>query len=238
MEAQSQHEYIGKELELFSGAKNWADYIKNQIRPYLHGTVIEVGAGIGSRTKQLSKFADHWIAIEPDYQMWLHLKKIVASNPSMNNVQVINGTLNDLPKDIFADVILYVDVLEHIESDNQELLIAAGKLNPKGFLVVLSPAYQWLYSEFDRSIGHWRRYSLKDLIGKTPSQMRVAKERMLDSIGMCASIANKLFLKKNMPTKQQISFWDSFLLRASRFIDPLISYSIGKSVLVIWQKVE
>lgn len=236
MGVHNQHEYIGRELELFSGAKNWANYIQNQIRPYLRGTVIEVGAGIGSRTQQLSEFADRWIAVEPDYQMWLHLTKIIESSASMKNVQAIHGTLEDLPKDISADTILYVDVLEHIENDGQELLIASKKLNPMGFLVVLSPAHQWLYSEFDRAIGHWRRYGQMELIDKTPTQMQVTRKKMLDSVGMLASIANKFFLKKNMPTKQQISFWDAVLVRASRALDPLIAYSMGKSVLIIWQK--
>lgn len=238
MEAQNNHEYIGKELELFSNAKNWAHYLQIQIKPYLHGTVIEVGAGIGSRTEQLCQYVDSWIAVEPDYEMWLRLTKIIESNQSMKNVQAFHGTLKDLPKNLYADAILYIDVLEHIENDQQELLDAKAKLNSMGFLVVLSPAHQWLYSEFDRSIGHWRRYGLKSLLDITPTKMKISTKKMLDSVGMFASLANKLLLKKNMPTRRQISFWDKFLVRTSKYLDPLMCYSLGKSVLVVWQKID
>lgn len=238
MEAQNNHEYIGKELELFSNAKNWAHYLQSQIKPYLHGTVIEVGAGIGSRTEQLCQYVDSWIAVEPDYEMWQRLTKTIESNQSMKNVQAFHGTLKDLPKNLYADAILYIDVLEHIKNDQQELLDAKAKLNSMGFLVVLSPAHQWLYSKFDQSIGHWRRYSLKRLLDITPIKMKISSKKMLDSVGMFASLANKLILKKNMPTRRQISFWDKFLVRASKYLDPLIAYSLGKSVLVVWQKID
>lgn len=238
MEAYNNLEYIGKELELFSNAKNWAHYLESQIKPYLHGTVIEVGAGIGSRTQQLCQYVDTWIAVEPDYEMWLHLTTIIKSSQSMKNVQAFHGTLKDLPKNLYADAILYVDVLEHIENDQQELLLAKAKLHSMGFLVVLSPAHQWLYSEFDRSIGHWRRYSLKSLLDIAPTKMKISSQKMLDSVGMFASLANKLLLKKNMPTRRQISFWDKYLVRASKYLDPLIDYSLGKSVLVVWQKID
>jgi 2-polyprenyl-3-methyl-5-hydroxy-6-metoxy-1,4-benzoquinol methylase len=44
-----------------------------------------------------------------------------------------------------------IDVLEHIEDDKSELARAVSHLRPGGRLVVLSPANQWLFSEFDRS---------------------------------------------------------------------------------------
>ena len=45
--------YVGRELELFASAINWKRYVKAEIREYLIGDVLEIGAGIGSTTLAL-----------------------------------------------------------------------------------------------------------------------------------------------------------------------------------------
>jgi hypothetical protein len=46
----SDFSYVGSELELFAAVGNWKTYWSRQIRPFITGDVIEVGAGIGSNT--------------------------------------------------------------------------------------------------------------------------------------------------------------------------------------------
>ena len=53
----------------------------------------------------------------------------------------------------------------------------------------------------------------------------------LDSIGLFASLGNRLLLQSAMPKPSQIAFWDRVLVRMSRLVDPLLGYSAGKSVL-------
>ncbi len=60
--------------------------------------------------------------------------------------------------------------------------------------------------------------------------------RYLDSIGILASLGNQLFLRRSIPTPGQISLWDGVMVRLSRLVDPLLLYSVGKSVLAVWQK--
>jgi hypothetical protein len=55
------------------------------------------------------------------------------------------------------DSIIYIDVLEHIDADRDELERAANALQPGGFLVVLAPSHQWLYTALDKALGHYRR---------------------------------------------------------------------------------
>ena len=38
--------YIGNELELFKNATNWKKYFCSKIAEFIHGDVLEVGAGI------------------------------------------------------------------------------------------------------------------------------------------------------------------------------------------------
>jgi len=53
--------------------------------------------------------------------------------------------------------------LEHIEDPREILLEFARVLNEDGLLVIAVPAHQFLFSEFDSSMGHFRRYSVASL---------------------------------------------------------------------------
>jgi len=49
-------------------------------------------------------------------------------------------------------------------------------------------------------------------------------------------LGNKLFLRSRIPSKAQIQFWDRSMVPLSRFADRALGYSIGKSILAVWQK--
>jgi hypothetical protein len=94
----------------------------------------------------------------------------------------------------------------------------------------------FLYSPFDRAIGHFRRYSKATLsaAGRAP----LVRERlfMLDSAGMLASLANRLLLRQTLPTQKQIAFWNDRLIPISTMIDPWLGYAWGKTIVGIWKK--
>jgi hypothetical protein len=151
--------------------------------------------------------------------------------------RVVVGTLEDasVSSEPF-DTILYVDVLEHIEDDRGELALAARLLKPGGHLVVLSPAHRWLYTAFDSVIGHHRRYTRADLRAITPTGLALVRLDYLDSVGLLASLGNRLLLRQALPTPGQIALWDRVLVRLSTRLDPLFGNRLGKSVLGVWRR--
>src|SRR5262249_4352281 len=132
--------------------------------------------------------------------------------------------------------ILYIDVLEHIQDDAGELQKAVRYLKGGGHIIVLAPAHQWLYTPFDQAIGHFRRYTKTSLAALTPEYTEIVRLVYLDAIGLFASLGNRLFLKRSMPTARHVASWDKLMVPLSRLIDPLLGYAVGKSVLAIWQK--
>jgi 2-polyprenyl-3-methyl-5-hydroxy-6-metoxy-1,4-benzoquinol methylase len=232
------YSYIGDELDVFILAVNWKKYWSNKIAPYMGKHILEVGAGIGGTTAVLyQKRYERWLALEPDFNMFKHLKETQAEGGFAPEIEFVEGTVLDLVEDSFFDTIVYIDVLEHIEADKEELEEAAKHLSPKGHLIVLSPAFQFLYTEFDEAIGHFRRYRRRDMQALTPSTLKAKKAFYLDAMGLLASTANLLFLHTSKPNAQQIRFWDRVMVRLSRYlIDPLVAYSFGRSVIFVWQK--
>jgi len=231
------YSYVGNELELFRHVVNWKSYFRDAIKPFVFGHVLEVGAGIGGTTRLLcTDAADSWTAIEPDSSLSEEFSLAVKERDFGIPVNLINATISDLDRTRTFDCILYIDVLEHIEDDAAELREAAARLAPGGSLIVMSPAHQFLYSSFDRAIGHYRRYCRKSLSSVAPDELRLELMRYLDSVGMLASLANRLLLKQSMPTAGQLRIWDNLMVPPSRILDPLCAYRLGKSILAVWRK--
>ena len=232
-----QHKYPGRELPLFETATNWKKYFTSLIRKYIKNKVLEVGAGLGTSTLILNdNAASEWILLEPDEEHAIEIEKKISSHQLPSNCRLIRGTLNQLPGGLKFETILYIDVLEHIHEDRNELKIAAEFLNDGGYLVVLSPAFQFLYNRFDAAIGHYRRYTINQLKQITPSYMKLVKIHYLDSAGFFSSLANRLFLNQSYPTPKQISFWDKWMIPVSRITDPILLHSFGKTILAIWKR--
>jgi SAM-dependent methyltransferase len=234
----SEFKYVGSELDLFASVWNWKSYWSGQIRPFLTGDVLEVGAGIGSNTELLDPGGSgRWVCLEPDPQLVAVLTQKLEEKKAGRRCEAVCGTLQSLAGQQF-DTIIYIDVLEHIENDREELIAAASLLRPGGRVIVLSPAHQSLFTPFDAAIGHFRRYNRSMLKAISPVGLRLERMRYLDSVGLFASSGNRLFLQQSMPTKAQLGLWDGWMVPISRVIDPFFFYSIGKSIVAIWRKPE
>ncbi|MFO0936821.1 MAG: class I SAM-dependent methyltransferase [Gemmataceae bacterium] len=230
-------DYVGSELELFAHARNWKRYFASKVRAHLGADVLEVGAGIGETTRYLNPGdRNRWLCLEPDPQLILQLRQTIADGSIPGYCEARQGTLDDFESDELFDSILYIDVLEHIENDRAELENAARHLKPGGKVIALSPAHQWLFTPFDQSIGHFRRYNKAMVRAITPASLRCVQLRYLDSVGMLASMGNRFLLHSGMPNVKQIKLWDRAMVPFSKVLDPLLGYTVGKSVFAVWEK--
>src|SRR5262245_4889230 len=118
VDAMSEQAYKGGELQLFARAGRWKEYWISQLRPYVQGAVLEVGAGIGANTMRLRGGSERrWVCLEPDAQLVAALRAQLAGTPLEWTTEVVTGTLESLEAEARFDSILYIDVLEHIEDD-------------------------------------------------------------------------------------------------------------------------
>lgn len=227
-------EYMGNELSLFKDARNWKSYFSSKIGKYIAGDVLEVGAGIGVNTEFLvlsGSSIKTVTLVEPDPEQ----ANQIPGNLSAwgGEARVVAGTIANLMEEF--DSILYIDVIEHIEDATAELQRAKEMLKPGGFLIVLVPAFAFLYSPFDAQIGHFRRYNRKLLRSELPQGLIRKEEFYLDSMGFFASLANRFLLKQSAPTKANIQFWDKGLIPLSKVTDVLTFNQFGKSLVGVYQ---
>jgi SAM-dependent methyltransferase len=231
------YRYIGEELDVFALAHNWKAYLRSVVGEYLTGDVLEVGAGIGGTTRVFCDGRQRsWTCLEPDRHLVARLEANIVGARLAIAPRLMAGTVGDVPPASSYDAIVYIDVLEHIEDDRGELARASALARPGGVIVVLSPAHQQLYAAFDAAIGHFRRYNRSMFRALTPSSATLETLRYLDSAGMLLSAANRLFLRSGHPTAAQIRVWDRFFVPTSRRVDPLLRWSVGKSLLGVWRR--
>jgi hypothetical protein len=198
---------------------------------------LEVGAGKGTTTKFLCDGSpDIWTCLEPDEDLANEIKRKIENEELPFCCEVINGVVSDLYIKEKYDTILYIDVLEHIKHDKQEISNLKKFLKLNGNLIILAPAHNWLYSPFDQTIGHYRRYNKKSLKAIISSKLKLKRIAYLDSLGLLVSFGNKFFLRQANPHKEQIAFWDNIIIPLSVVFDKIFHYTLGKSVLGIWKR--
>jgi SAM-dependent methyltransferase len=227
--------YLGSELELFKNAINWKSYFSKKLSKSIYGDVLEVGAGIGINSSFLTHKKENitsYTLVEPDEKLALQIE----DNISQLKVEkiIINGTIKAVSDKKF-DSIIYIDVLEHIEESKAEITLAKKCLKQNGLLIILVPAYNLLFSDFDRKIGHYRRYNKKILLKDINYEFSIVNVFYLDSVGFFASLANKLILKKELPSHSNIHLWDKYMIPLSKISDVLFFNSFGKSLIGIFK---
>ena len=229
--------YVGAELELFAEVHNWKSYWSRRLRPFIAGDVLEAGAGIGANTPYLdANRLGRWVCLEPDAKLISQLTGNLAPPGGSRRYEAIAGTIGSLDASRLFDTIVYIDVLEHIENDREELEVATALLRVGGRIIVLAPAHPWLFTAFDAAIGHFRRYNRAMLRGISPSGMRLEQLFYLDSAGLALSTANRLLLRQSMPTRSQLRIWDRWVIPVSRVLDRCLFNAVGKSIVAVWRR--
>jgi 2-polyprenyl-3-methyl-5-hydroxy-6-metoxy-1,4-benzoquinol methylase len=123
--------YVGTELDLFSEATRWKRYWSRRLRPFISGSVLEVGAGIGANVPYLwNQSVAAWVCLEPDGYLSGEIERRIDAGILPRGCTGCHGTIADMPASERFDTIAYLDVLEHVEEHRGELVTAAGHLAP------------------------------------------------------------------------------------------------------------
>ena len=226
----SKIKYDGHELEYFDSAYNFRNYQLELIKNYLSDNFAEVGPGRGEFVNYYQRYLSSIKLIEPDKNLFNILKKKYKKK----NIKLENNTI-DKVKNKFQTII-YFDVLEHIKYDLKEVRKAKKKLKKNGLLIFSVPAFQYFYSDFDRSVGHFKRYNKNDFLTfSKKNNLQIKKLVYYDSIGFFFLLLNKIFSLKHSNLKSKVFLWN-LLIPLSKILDIVLLNFIGKSLLCIFKK--
>lgn len=214
-----------------ASATHYRRWIVDEFDPYLGKRIAEVGAGIGSITRiLLERPVDHLVAFEPSSNMFPHLARAVDGHASARAVNELFGG-EQAGQDY--DSVVYINVLEHVEHEREELLAAYHALRPGGHLLVFVPALAWLYSNFDREVGHFRRYSRDGLERVvTHAGFDLVRSRYFDVAGVLPWYIHFTLLGRGMG-KGSVSLYDRWVVPTMRTLEGWVSPPLGKNILLV-----
>lgn len=163
----------------------------------------DIGSGDMFFTKRLLNYTINQI-----YAVDINYNDLDDNDSNIDNIIKLNN-VNDI-KDNSVNCIVLMDVLEHIENENEFLENVLDKLMEGGTILITVPAHQFLFSEHDKFLDHYRRYNKKRLLD-TVSKHKVEIEEMFYfySILFIARMLQILFyrLKIIKPNNKGVGAW-------------------------------
>jgi SAM-dependent methyltransferase len=233
--------YVGKDLEAMSFAVNYHKWILDEFRPFLGKRVVEVGAGTGSFSELLlQESVDSLSLVEPS-DMFESLQANVSQIKNKAQVDFYKSIFSEVATEISdkqkPDSIIYVNVLEHIEHDVAELEHIYRTLGKGGRCFIFVPALMSLYGEFDRKIGHFRRYTKQEVEEKCQSAgFKVLKSKYFDFAGIIPWFVKYKVLKSDSLDSGAVTLYDKMAIPFVRGMEKIVNVPLGKNVLLVAEK--
>ena len=218
-------------LSTLEEADNYADWIYKLIAPYLGERVLEIGAGHGELTERLRR-QGHVTATDLSKRC---VDSLEVRFTGCDDVDVLHADVAALGAESKTfDSVVLINVLEHIDDDVNALADLRDVLEPGGKLCVFVPAFEGLYSEFDRKIGHRRRYRRSQLVETFDRVgLEVVDARYVNTVG---ALAWWLFARQlgQVPTqKWSVTVYDRLAVPIIRQLEAGREPRFGQSLLGI-----
>lgn len=220
--------YVGTDnLEVLTDAVNYNQHIVKLLNEYISPqmNVMDVGAGIGTFAEMMKHIAPRLICFEPDQTQAdiIRTKGLTA--------------IENIDHDDFKasqHIIYSLNVLEHINKDVEALMQWRTTLMPGGVMLLYVPAMPILFSSMDIKVGHYRRYTRKELMKKVAAAgFQVERCEYVDSLGVLATLAYKLIGSKNGDiNSKSVIFYDRVAFPISKFLDNFFRYFFGKNIFL------
>ncbi|MFL6129088.1 MAG: class I SAM-dependent methyltransferase [Mycobacteriales bacterium] len=224
----------GRELENHLGgaeARRYRDYQLSLIGPHLGRSVLEVGSGLGDFSAMITQ-AGRLVVSDTDPGCLDALRRRFDGDPRVDVLEVDLDVEVSLTEKV--ESVLAMNVLEHIEDDVAALRALGRLLVPTGAVVLWVPAYPALYGDFDRMVGHHRRY--------TPASLRATVEaaglvpELLRPVNLLGGIAWWAAVRRGgagTASERLVRAYDRLVIPLTRILERRWSPPFGQSLLCV-----
>jgi SAM-dependent methyltransferase len=223
-------------------ANKYHRWILDVFRPFLGKRIVEVGAGAGSFSKLLLETSPQRLdAIEPSVNLYpllsKHLRNVDVGRVGHAHQGTLGDSLATIRKAGAPDSVIYVNVLEHIEDDVQELQTMHSLLQPGGHALIFAPAHPWLMGSMDRQLGHYRRYNQTSLVEKCKAAgFSVRLSSYFDMLGIVPWWVKYCVLHSGSMEPAAVRFYDRFVVPVSHLLESVIRPPLGRNVILVAEK--
>jgi SAM-dependent methyltransferase len=218
-------------LETLEAARNYNAWIASLARPYLGSNPVEVGSGTGTLAALwLEAGLPRLTVSEVDRAMLGRLRRRFDGDPRVVIEEI------DLEEPPAADhsAVVGLNVLEHVADDVGGLRAAARLVRPGGAVLMFVPAFPFAMSDFDRSIGHHRRYTARTIRrALLDAGLEVEVVRYVNAPGLVAWIVGMRLLGLSPHDGPVLRAWDRVVVPVARALEQRRPPPFGQSLLAV-----
>lgn len=219
-----------RSMELASGYPDW---FMGRIRRHLSGTVLEVGAGIGSNVRAMG-VQDRIIATDAAEENVRLLENAFAGR---RHVEVVQWDVVDPAPPGVGDIdtVLCSNVLEQMEDDARALKNIFAALKPGGRAIFSVPAGQARFCAIDQGLGRRRRYHAAGITAALETVGFSVEEKFsMNKLSVPARFVCGRLLRFRSLGKAQLKVFN-VLVPLMRLVDPILPWQ-GLALVVIARK--
>jgi SAM-dependent methyltransferase len=225
-------------LEIFSEAGQFNGWMFERIGGYCRGAILEIGSGIGNMSAYLVEhFADVTLSdMQPEYCR--RLRRTFEGRPSLKDIFSVDLAAPDFGRSYPQllgrfDTVVALNVVEHIDDHELAIKNAHSLLRHGGRLVILVPAYPWLYNALDRELGHFRRYTRNSLTEVLSGEgLRVEAMEFFNAAAIGGWWMAGSVLRMDKIKKGPLGLYNS-LVWMVRLVDKVVGRRIGLSIIAV-----
>jgi len=223
-------------LDAMEQAPRFNRWMYDSVAPWLGRRVAELGVGRGNLSRYIKEH-EHVLLTDyrTDYLEELRAKWQHHPHLAIAKLDLTQRADFDKLRDFAPDSVVFLNVLEHIE-DDLAVLRALSETVPSGCrVVVLVPFNPKLYSEFDRALGHFRRYAKGELEGKfREAGFEIERQFFFNKAGVPAWYVANTLGRQGVLKPWQLKLYN-LLTPLFRVLDRVLPIS-GLSTVVVGRK--
>ncbi|WP_338409377.1 class I SAM-dependent methyltransferase [uncultured Flavobacterium sp.] len=218
-------------LNVIEKANKFNKWMYDTIKPHCKGKILEIGSGIGNISEYFIKDNQN-IVLSDLRDNYIEIAKNKFANEVLK-IDLVDADFDTKYSNLVGtfDTVFALNVVEHIKDDLQAIANCKKLLKKGGHLIILVPAYQSLYNQFDVELEHFRRYthkSLKKIINA--NQLNIKKTFSFNVIGILGWYVTGSILKKKTIPEGQMGLFNK-LVPIFKLADLLTFKKIGLSVI-------
>ncbi len=224
-------------LEAIANAPLFNEWMYRVTSSRLTGRILEIGSGIGNISEQYLNEGRKLMLSDIRDNYCQYLEQKFEQAPTYAGVRELDLVHPDFEAE-YADLlesfdgVFALNVVEHIADDYLAIANAKKLLRKGGRLVILVPAYQALFNEFDRSLEHYRRYTeggLKKIFEK--NNFQIVHSQYFNFVAIAGWwFSGNILKKKTIPSGQMRIY--NMLVPIFKVVDKIVLNRVGISVIV------
>lgn len=240
-EVKGNSEYGTKTLEIISDANSFNRWMYETIIPHCFGEILEIGSGIGNISHFFIEDGKNITLSDIEKRYFPQLKEKFGHHKNLGGIfqfDLANENIELSHPELINcfDTIFAINVIEHIPNHEKAIQNASKFLREGGKIVILVPAFQRLFNQFDKQLDHQRRYtaeSLKSVLEK--SNFKIIHSQYFNIAGMLGWIISGNILRNKIIPKEQMKVYNA-LVPVWKIIDFFTRKFVGISVIQVGEK--